>query len=431
MYIEDMGEEVKRALERYAVNDENNIIKPSFGRGSIADLPEVFGSTLGIIGKEKVPSLLRRELDAAEHVVFFFLDGFGHSTVRHAVEHYRMKVFKGFLSESEYTPITSVFPSTTSTATVTVQTQKQPLQHGIIGYTAYLSEIGTICNMMTLTPLGNSGKSILDNGWGDEKLLVGDTLYGRMRKSLLDSYLYIPSKSLNSGLTRITGKGAEVFGYHSIPQMFVSIRRNIEASRTGSFSFCYISSIDTLSHKIGPNSEEVSVEIENIFHLIEKELIEKLNITGSLSLMISADHGHTMVPSNSIKDAATDRRLLSYMRTPVVGDMRAPIIRIKPGRLHEAFDYIEDRYGKEFAVGYGADMMKQGYFGTYKGNQDSRDRFGDIILIPKGKAGLIDSRLTILDPTMNWASLVGVHGGLSKEEMIVPFISRAKIYHSS
>ncbi|AKA48190.1 hypothetical protein IX51_02705 [uncultured archaeon] len=421
--------DLETLMERYSADSENDIVKPSFGKGSISDLPEVFMHALGLGGGQNVPEVLRGTYEQVDHLVFFLLDGFGHSTMRGAIERFHPGEVEKFLSESAYTPITSVFPSTTSTATVTVQTCREPVQHGIIGYTAYMSEIGAICNMISLTPLGNRGKSILDDGWSDEGLLGGETLYSAIGKESLDSYLYLPSAIKNSGLTRITGRGANITGYYSVPQMFSALRKNIESSGSGGIHFCYISTIDTISHRIGPGSEEVAVDMDNIFHLIEKELTGKLRINGSLGVMISADHGHTTVPIESVKDAASDERLASYMRTPVVGDMRAPFLRIKPGLLQDAFEYVQYRYGGEFLVRYGHDMLKKGYFGNSDRNYDSRDRFGGIVLLPRGRTGMIDSRLNILDPGMDISSLVGVHGGLSRDEMIVPFISRVKNYH--
>jgi hypothetical protein len=43
-------------------------------------------------------------------------------------------------------------------------------------------------------------------------------------------------------------------------------------------------------------------------------------------------------------------------------------------------------------------------------------------MVPRKNIGIIDSNLTFLDPKMSHENMVGMHGGLLREEMIVPLI---------
>ena len=294
----------------------------------------------------------------------------------------------------------------------------------MIGYNAYISEVGSVCNMITLTPAGRGSHSLLDNGWNIDALRDSGTIYDQFAENGVRPYLYLPKAIMNSGMTRITGHGANMTGYFSVSQMITSLRRNIERTPGKSFHFCYVPNVDTISHMIGPYEEDTAMEVESIFQLLNSQLTEKMPDGGRTGIMISADHGHTRILPWDITDAAADRKLKSYLRAPVVGDFRAPILRIREHLLDEAFDYIRERYGKDYIVKSSSDMIRDGFFGDRNRITSDNDRFGDIIMMPVNPVGMEDTSLKVLDSASDRFRLIGMHGGLSYEEMIVPFISR-------
>ena len=70
------------------------------------------------------------------------------------------------------------------------------------------------------------------------------------------------------------------------------------------------------------------------------------------------------------------------------------------------------------------DLARNGFFGNSRNNVDHVDSLGDLVLIMKNSSSVFDYSLKILDPYNDGESMIGMHGGLSQEEMIVPFISR-------
>lgn len=424
MYNEGKFDWYEEIVNKYRLEGNKNLIKPSFGLGSIADIPNLLKRNLGIETGKNVPETMMGSSSRVDHMVFFLLDGFGHSTVEHALNNYRVPNLRKFLENCDYTPITSVFPSTTSTSTVTYQTDVHPIEHGIIGYNAYISEIGAVCNMISLTPIGRSEYSLLDHEWSVPAIERAGTIYDEFSKNKIDPYLYLPRGIRGSGMTRITGKGAEVTGYISVSQMITILKRNIEKSSGKSFHFCYIPTVDTLSHEIGPFTEETAMEIDSIFQLLNEQLVGELDAQGDVGIAISADHGHTVIPWENIKDVQEDRILATLLRTPVMGEFRAPILRIRPGKLEEALKYLESAYGNEYLVKKSSELVENGFFGFTDRETANPDRFGDIIMVPLKDCGLKDSSLGILDKKLNQFRLVGIHGGLSYDEMIVPLIFR-------
>ncbi|MCL4447606.1 MAG: alkaline phosphatase family protein [Candidatus Thermoplasmatota archaeon] len=183
-------------------NEEFNLVRPAFGKGSIADLSSLYMRALQAKKVENVPTLMKEAIDEVDHLVFFLIDGMGHATLKNALKNYRVPALSSYLSKSIYIPITSVFPSTTSTATVSIQTGSEPVQHGIIGYTSYLRELGRIFNMISLAPLGSKDTLMPGAVYDDEDLVRLGTIYSHLKEPSVSSNLYIPNKIIDSGQCR-------------------------------------------------------------------------------------------------------------------------------------------------------------------------------------------------------------------------------------
>ncbi len=144
---------IQNTVNLYKSDEYEGFIKPAFDKGSIADIPNVLKRNLGLNTGKTVPSLMRDSERQVEHMIFFLVDGLGQNTMAQALLNFETPHLRNFIQDSDYTPVTSLFPSTTSTATVTYHTDMHPIDHGVIGYTSYLQEIGTICNMTSLTTI--------------------------------------------------------------------------------------------------------------------------------------------------------------------------------------------------------------------------------------------------------------------------------------
>lgn len=422
---DDLGRDaLDSIISSYRLKEDPSLIGPAFGRGSIAEIPGYLKSSLGISPKRALPGIMNSTLEDVDHMVFFLLDGFGHSTLQYLLENYGASNTRSFLGESSYKPLTSVFPSTTSTATFTYQTDLHPIEHGIIGYISYLSELGIMGNMITLDPLGRPGHSFLDGGWSVPAIDEAGTIYHEFQSNRMDAHLYLPYAIRNSGMTRITGRGSTLNPYVTESQMITKLRRNIENSTRKSFHYCYISNIDTISHKVGPYTEDTAMEIESIFNHINEQFIDKVESDGRIGIAVSADHGHTVITNDNLKDSRDDEILSGMLRTPVAGDIRAPLLRVREGMADLAMEHLERNYGKDYIIKTGREALSQGFYGDGIMAPENSDRFGDIVMFPKKGVGLFDSALGTLDSRLRGFDMIGIHGGLSEEEMIVPFLTR-------
>lgn len=413
---------MERLIESYRWKGMDDLYRPAFGRGSIADLPYALLESMGIDQGTRSPDLFRHVSEEADHTVFILIDGLGHSTLQFALHNFRVSNLRAFTEESSYIPVTSVFPSTTSTATVTYHTGMDPEEHGIIGYIQYLKEAGSVCNMISLSPLGIRNRSLVENSNIFSNIFRHGTIHEKISADGMVSFLYMPYSIRNSGLTRITGKGSSLRPYHSISHMFTSLRNDILSAGKRSFHFCYISTVDTISHKIGPYTQETAEDIDSIFYFVRNVMGENINGSGT-NVAISADHGHTVVNQDRINDLARDRKLRRMILSPVTGDERAPFLRVRETMKEEFLDHMSKKYPTYRAIST-RKLIDDGLFGRKAYTSVDTDLFSDFTIIPAENSGIIDTSLSVLDPDWSNFDMIGMHGGFSAEEMIVPLITK-------
>lgn len=393
-------------------------VKPRYDGNCIANIPETVAKLLG--GKSKRP-LTDQKLSGyedTENVVLLLLDGFGSSQLKFAREHFGIPSFDRFFSSADLIPITSVFPSTTSSAMASLHTGLTPQEHGIVGYTMFISELGVVSQMLRFAPV-LGGRSLFDNGLEARTFLGAETIHERLEDEGISSTIYVPNHIIDSGLSRITYRGAYVESSVSFGDTLIKTRKNLERNGTNSFHLLYHPSPDTVSHARGPYGEEFAAELESLFALVERELLSKLNkqVGSRTTLLVSGDHGAVNVNQQTILDVADHFELSSFFRLPPTGDSRASILNLKPGTKDKLFEFFDRNYPGQFQVMESERMLSDGYFGLGKVNEATPERIGDVVAVPRFDNAIDNSKI---DSKRD--EVPGRHGGLSEEEMQVPLI---------
>ena len=408
-------------IEKYRNESKiKGLLTPNYEGYGIANLPDTFAKILGIPNSRamKIDSVYEAT-ESSDSLIFLLLDGLGYNLILKAEEMSSpLYALQNVKNSSLFLPITSVFPSTTSAATTTLHTGLTPKEHGILGYTMYLREIGAIAQMLRFTPIFGR-ESLFSIGFDPNTFVGSKTLHEKFRDNGINSSLYISNWIMDSGLSKISNKGAEVFPHLSAADMFVQLRQNLQSGKTG-FHFAYYASPDTIAHARGPFTENYASEVDAVFYSLLSEVISKLDrkVAKKTALIISADHGLVSVNSEEIIDYAKLPDLQGMLKVPPTGDSRAIFLHTKEGQESFVKEYFQQKMNME---AYESRMLlDQGLFGIGATKEAVLDRIGNVTAIPKSESVALDNSAI----GARGEPYPGRHGGMSENEMLVPLMIR-------
>ncbi len=404
------------------------LLTPDYNGRCISNLCDTFSKILGIPYSRPLKHNSVYEIaESTESLVFLLLDGFGYKPMQHALNQAEgAPALSSFIKNggdgTVFHPLTSVFPSTTSTATTTLHTGLTPQEHGVLGYTMYLQEIGAIAEMLRFSPIVGGRSSIFDLGFDPETFVNSDTIHQKLTRSGITSSIYINKYIVDSGLSKITNRGAQIHPHMTAADMFVSLRKNLE-SRHGanSFHFAYFASPDTIAHHKGPYSEEFASEVDSLFYILRRELLEKLDkkVAKKTTIIVSADHGLINIDESNVIDVRDHPELKRMLKVPPTGDSRVSFLHTKDGMQENVLDYFNKNFPGKFEVARSQVFLEKGLFGVGKVKQEVIDRIGSLVAVPKVPVAIENS-----DIDSRPFPVPGRHGGLSEDEMLVPLIAR-------
>jgi hypothetical protein len=371
---------------------------PDYHGGGLVNLMSSIATALG--GSSPYPPLTMlppEALAGARHLVLLVADGLGHDTLlRH----------DGALRRHLRGQITSVFPSTTASAIPTFLTGLAPQQHGLTGWNMYLREIGAV-----IAPLPfrvRTGRHALRDAGVSPASLFGLTpLFDRLP---LPGHVVSPQQIVHSDFNVALAGRAQRHGYGSLEEMFALIA-GLVRSNAPSYVYAYWPQLDSLAHEHGIRSREAMAALSALDAGFAG-LLERVRDT---LVIVTADHGFIDVEDTI--DLDDHPALRETLLLPLCGEPRASYAYVRAGREAAFEDYVGDRLADRVRLFRSEDILRQGWLGPGAAHPALCDRIGDFVLLPRGRGILRDW----LRGEERYAH-VGVHGGLSGAEMIVPLV---------
>ena len=405
-----------RIYDHLAKNKVKSYFKPDYSKYSIVNVPSLIMEHFNINSSKPLSDKFTKSfLEGCEQVILILIDGFGYNL---ALEHLKDITFKKIEQNSLLIPITSTFPSTTTTALSSISTGKTPQEHGVVGHTMYSQKFGTVVNMMRFRSVIEShSDSLIRAGFNPETYIRFPTIYETLSNegyvsNVLTKWIY-----KNSSLSRMLHKGATMNTYVTSSDLFVILRKIINSGNSN-FTFAYWDSLDTIEHAYGTYTDESFAELKNIFHLFLTELIYKIDKQQQKKtcIMITGDHGLVNVPSTG-KLLANDYPLLTdNLIRPPCGDSRASFLRVKNNKKTEVKNYMK-KFNNKLDVFETDYLVKKGFFGKCKINGEIKEAIGDLTVLSRPG---INFQYKFKNDQL--PKLKGYHGGLTEEELLVPFI---------
>ncbi len=403
---------------------KNNFVYPEYDGGSVLNIPSTILSLFGTTAlKATLPKNFWQQAEGAKKTIFLLLDGLGNNLFqREAVKYpfFRNLTFKGF-----YSPITSVFPPTTTACMNAINSGLSPIEHGLPEWYVYLQEIGCVVQSLPFIPVLSQDVERLVNPPADI-LFDQSTIYQRLKEVGVPSYALLHESYAHSFYNTAAFAGCNIIPYVSQADFIVSLRKATTEIPGPAYIFAYYSDLDGTEHEFGPDSEQVKTQLSLMSYLLQEEFVSKLNKSTAqeTALILSADHGqiHTdpdkTIYLDEIPGLSDNYAVNSEGKIiPPSGAARGVYLHIKEDKVDDTVSALSDKLSGKAVVLKAEEAIKAGLFGEGDIHPQFINRVGNVLVLAKGN----NSIWYHFSPDKKY-SYQGYHGGLSEEEMKVPFI---------
>ncbi|MEM5793277.1 MAG: alkaline phosphatase family protein [Candidatus Aenigmatarchaeota archaeon] len=402
---------------------EGQFLYPFYEKYCLSNIPSTILKLFGI--KPKNPILGHEILKVLEsyefeNILFLILDGFGYNYWKKYSDDYWF--FRKFEEKGHVFPLTTIFPSSTAPAITTINTGFTPQEHGLLEWVVYFKEIDMIINTLPFSSLIKKDQMILEKA--NPKILYnGQTIYQKLKKEGIKSFSFISHLYSRSKYSKIIAKGSETISFLYLSDLFVNVRKKLENFLGKSYYYIYIDHMDSIEHKYGLLTDENSSEISSISFMIKQELSKvQKKIANKTIVFFTSDHGQTKVYPNETIYLNRFKKLDKYFQKGKrknkilpTGSPRDVFLHIKPEMLDETIEFLKNKLKGKCAVLKTEDAIKRGLFGIGKPTKKFMERVGNVLILP------YRNNTIWYKHTNKKFDLLGHHGGLSKDEMLIPF----------
>lgn len=412
-------EEVERRLLTERL--EAGYLFPDYEDYCFANVPETALSVLDGSFDRRLPANVFDGVETdVDHVVVFLLDGFGYEHWKR--EHRDHALLSRLTDRGRVTPLTSIYPSETAAAITTLHTGQSPIEHGLLGWYQYLDGVGEDAITLPFTTV--DGEPLADAAPAAEPqdLFEGSPLYERAVEAGIDVHALLPAGLVDSGYSRAVTAGADRTGYDASSELARTIRETLTDAAGPTFVHAYEPTIDAVAHAEGTESDRYRAELGRITDELRDELVDRLgaDVAARTLLVFTADHGFVdTVPDENValSESSVWPALTETLKRDGDGDRRLPTgsprnthFHVRQDRIEDARSLLEDSV--DGLVFTREEALDRDLFGVGSPSALFERRCGDLVAIHRNRG------LCWRDQD---CQLIGMHGGLTREEMLVPF----------
>ncbi len=379
---------------------------PDYGGGGIVNLMASIRAALGgpSLGYPPLSGCSLPDLDRARTVLLLVIDGLGAEWVaRHGAG--------GRLAAHLQGRLTSVCPSTTAAAIPGFLTGVAPLQHGFTGWFTWFAELGA---QLTVLPFQlRLGRLPLP-----PELLSPMDLSGAAPFAAglpVASHLLMPAWLAGSRFNHSFAGDARISGYdglEGLEQCIVTLAGGAGGRR---YLHAYWPEFDAIAHEHGVHGERALAHFRELDRFFDS-LLQAL--AGSdTAVVVTADHGFVDTTSASRLRLEDHPGLAATLTMPLCGEPRLAFCYVDPARREAFEEYVGEHLSHAAGLVPRERMLDEGWFGSGEAHPNLHRRIGDYALVMRDHYSF-SGRV----PGERALQQVGVHGGLSADEMWVPLI---------
>ncbi|MFM8321050.1 MAG: alkaline phosphatase family protein [Chloroflexota bacterium] len=395
---------------------------PSGAGLSIANLPAGVCRWLGVpeLGLPALdPLLLNRLGGEYQRVIVILMDALALHRLQRWMSDGTAPVWQKLVDRGLLAPLTSISPSTTSAAITALWSGRPAAQHGVTGYEMWMREYGVVANTILHSPMsfrtGQVG-SLEHAGFQPETVLPFTTLGTHLKAHGVYTAAMQHYTIAHSGLSRMLFRDVDIHSFSTAADLWTNARRLVEQHAAEKlYTWVYWGEVDHQSHVCGPDDERTAAEFNLFSYALEKYFLERLPdaLRQGTLLALVADHGQINTRPDPHYDLSHHPGLTRRLHIQPTGENRLVYLHVRPGQMEAVREYVERTWPNQFLVLDPAYAMDAGLFGPGPLHPELYSRVGDLLLAALGDAYLWWGKDNIL---------LGRHGGLHPEEMLVPLV---------
>ena len=402
----------------------NKFVYPNYKGVSLLNIPSTVLSLFGIPApKITLKPEFYQNVMGVEKIILLLIDGLGWNLFNKEALKYQF--FDRLIKKGKLSQITSVFPASTTPAINTLNSGLSTQEHGLPEWYVYLEELDCIVESLPFAPvLAKDQNKILDQT--REILLNQKTIYESLKEYEIPSFIFCPGGYSDSFYNKQANKGGNIIGYNNLADLLFLLKQKLKEIHGRAYFYVYWPDIDGAEHHFGPWSEEAVVEIAYLSEGLEREFVGKIDpgIASKIGLLVTADHGLAEIDKgkviylDEINGLTIDFKISSNGNTLLpTGLPRNVYLNIKEKKLAATQQLLKQRLKGKAEVIKTKEAIKIGLFGDGPIHSQFLNRVGNLMILP------YDNKAVWYRYDSKDVDLVGQHGGLSADEMLIPFIS--------
>ncbi len=362
-------------------------VEPAYGTRSLGEVVPAVAAALGVGHSQ--PGLV---LPDAPSYVVFLVDGLGHRLLE------RYAHAAPYLSSLVAVPGTAGVPSTTATSLTSLGTALLPGQHGLVGFTARIPGTEKLLNHLLWD------KSVDPHEWQPHPTAFAGLAAAGVQVTAVNKREFV-----GSGLTLAAHRGATYVGADKVGERIAAA---VTASaQTPSLTYVYDGDLDWTGHKFGVASTAWLQQLAMVDAAAE-QLRESL--PSSVRLLVVADHGMVDSPEESRVDVDDHDELRDGV-VLIGGEARFRHLYCRGGAVDQVAATWREVLGERATVLTREEVVRAGWFGPV--DAGVRPRLGDVMVACHGDHGVMSTRDFAYEKR-----LVGLHGSLTADEMLIPLL---------
>jgi hypothetical protein len=373
------------------VSADDGFVEPAYHHRSLGDVVPAVAAALGLDLPDTPSGLV---LPEASSYVVFLVDGLGSRLLE------RYAHAAPFLATllADQAPGTAGVPSTTVTSLTSFGTGLTPGVHGLVGFTSRVPGTDRLLNAL-----------LWDQDVDPLEWQPHPTAFSGLR-GLGGSVTVVNKREFaSSGLTVAAHRGADFVGADKVGERIAAA---VAASRErSSLTYLYDGDLDWTGHRYGVSSSQWLQQLAMVD--AEAEQLRE-TLPPDVRLLVVADHGMVDSPVEARIDVDDHAELRAGVAL-LGGEARFRHLYCRGGAVDDVAAAWSELLGDRAEVMTRETAIGRGWFGHV--TPGVLPRLGDVIVASRGDTAILATADFPYE-----ATLVGLHGSLTPDEMLIPIV---------